>query len=307
MRSCFKCGSIITKMIYLHNMEKGNQIEEIISTLTPYFKERRDVCMAFIFGSSVKGTTHLDSDMDIALYFYPKVGNLEIEENGEYDSEEEIWSDIEELLSRNIDLIILNRAPVTLASSVFYEGIPVVIKDRNLYWRYFLTATKSAEEFRELIYDFREIKKRSTSLSEIDRERLVKVVDFLMTELSDIKLFLDLTKEDYLKNSSRRRDVERWAENIINATIDTGKIILAAERKRIPQTYREIVSNLSQITPFSTPIVESLGSYARLRNILAHEYLDIRFSQIKRFVAEAQVLYDQFLASVESWIKKHTE
>jgi ABC-type Fe3+-hydroxamate transport system substrate-binding protein len=43
-----------------------------------------------------------------------------------YDTEDEIWFDIERLLKQNADLIVLNRARSSIAASAI-NGIPIVI------------------------------------------------------------------------------------------------------------------------------------------------------------------------------------
>ena len=51
--------------------------------------------MAFLFGSRAKGQETSESDADIAVYFKPKSGQLEWEDETEYENESKIWSDIE--------------------------------------------------------------------------------------------------------------------------------------------------------------------------------------------------------------------
>jgi predicted nucleotidyltransferase len=40
--------------------------------LKKYFKERKNVAFAFLFGSHAKGSATIRSDVDIAVYFYPE-------------------------------------------------------------------------------------------------------------------------------------------------------------------------------------------------------------------------------------------
>jgi len=63
------------------------------------------------------------------------------------------------------------------------------------------------------------------------RFRLTRLLDFLENELKDYKKFESLSWEDYNKDRSKRRDVERWVENIVNSSIDIAKIILKQKRK----------------------------------------------------------------------------
>lgn len=260
--------------------------------------------MSFAFGSHVKGTATTESDFDIAVYFTPENRLPEWGAETNYPGEDEIWGDVERIVGVETDLVTLNRAPATLAASVLLEGTPILVKDRSLYWSFFLGVTAEAEDFHEFVKDYWAIKRRSHSLVPNDRSRLVRLVDFLMTELDDVENFEDLSQADYDSDSSRRRDVERWVENIVNVSIDIAKICLAASGKKIPMTYRETLSDLATIDGFDKQVAEELARFALLRNILAHEYLDIRYPRIERFIERAPWLYGTLIESVQAFLRR---
>jgi uncharacterized protein YutE (UPF0331/DUF86 family)/predicted nucleotidyltransferase len=275
------------------------ELNKKIKLLKIYFSQRQEVSMAFVFGSFAKGLAISESDFDIAVYFKPKGSSLEWEEVEEYESEDEMWGEIEKLVGRKTDFVVLNRAPSTLFYSVLQEGIPIIIKDKLLHLRLFLAISSAAEYFREFVSDFWKIKQRSFSLNEIDKERLIKIIDFLETELADYKKFYNLDQRVYETDSTTRRNVERWAENIVNSSIDVAKILLASEKQRIPQTYREILEELALLPDFDAETAKKLSQFAKLRNILAHEYLDIRFIQIKKFIDESETVYKKLVDFVK--------
>lgn len=133
-------------------------VHELAEILKGYFEKRDDILMAFLFGSYARATLHRESDVDIAVYFRPKNDFLEWEEfDIAYDAEDEIWLDIERLLKRNVDLIVLNRARSSIASSAIH-GTPIVIKDRGLYLDFMLRVTAEAEDYREMVEDYWRIK-----------------------------------------------------------------------------------------------------------------------------------------------------
>lgn len=103
-----------------------------------------------------------------------------------------------------------------------------------LFLRLFLAVSAAAEYFREFVSDFWKIKERSASLSEIDRNRLIRIVDFLTAEAAEYDKFKALDQKIYESDAAARRNIERWAESIVNSSIDVAKIILASEKKRIP-------------------------------------------------------------------------
>ncbi len=275
------------------------------ATLTDYFATRNDVVMAFLFGSHAKETQTDESDVDVAVYFRPAEGEcgatLEIEADAEYPGEREVWRRVEEIVGAEVDLVVLNRAPTALAASVFFDNVPIIVNDQALYWRYFLTVTNEAEEFGRFAHEFAQVKTRSQSLSPTDRTRLLRSLDFLEEELADIGEFQDTSKQAYVRDRSFRRNVERWVENLVNATIDIAKTILASERGRMPRTYRETVEAVGAVKAFDPKVCDELAEFTRLRNMLAHEYLDLRFSRISAFIDEAPALYESFTKSARDY------
>jgi len=82
------------------------------------------------------------------------------------------------------------------------------------------------------------------------------------------------------------------------------KIILASEKKQIPETYRLIIENLGTVQDFDQAVATSLSNFSRMRNILAHEYLDIRFAQIKKFTEQSEKSYKYLIDFVKKFINK---
>lgn len=281
----------------------SHRLEEKIALLRNYFSQKPEVLMVFIFGSYAQKRETTESDLDLAVYFKPEGGTLEWEETRYYEEEDRIWSDVERIAGQRTDFIVLNRAPATLAFSILQEGIPVIIKNPAYHLRFSLMINSAAEYLREFTRDFWMIKQRSMSLSDVDRDRLIRIIDFLEAELADYPEFKDMDRTIYESDAATRRNVERWAENIVNASIDIAKIILASEKKRIPQTYRQITEGLSLVEHFSPLTAQKLAQFSKLRNILAHEYLDIRFDQIKKFVQESETSYKDLVNFVKNFIR----
>jgi uncharacterized protein YutE (UPF0331/DUF86 family) len=134
--------------------------------------------------------------------------------------------------------------------------------------------------------------------------RLIKHITFLENEVRDYKYFSSLSWKEYNEDRNKRRNVERWIENIINSSIDISKIILNTEGLRLPDTYKEIVTALSTVQGFNKDDMEKLSAWVRLRNIISHEYLDIRWSSIKRFISETEPLYKRFIDKVKDYLEK---
>jgi uncharacterized protein YutE (UPF0331/DUF86 family)/predicted nucleotidyltransferase len=247
--------------------------------LKRYCEADQSIVLAFIFGSWVKGLAGEDSDIDFGVYLKDPA------------REDEIWMDLSRILEKEIDFIVLNDAPATLVSNVLKTGIPVAIKDRKLYLDLYLTTTLEAEDFSQFTQEYWKIYERSKSLPPEDKTRLIERMQFLESEFQEIENFKDLTHEEYVREKIRRRNIERWAENVINATIDIAKIILASEKKEIPKTYEQALLRFGMLAGLDQERAIDLASFARLRNILAHQYLDVAYLKIMALVREAPPLY----------------
>lgn len=206
-----------------------------IGMLKEYFEKNQDILMAFLFGSYTKGNQTSESDIDVAVYFTPPGKRIEWEEDKIYNNENIIWNAIENITGIKTDFIVLNRAPANLVFSVIQNGMPIVIKDPAYFLRFFLCISSAAEDFRKFIKDFWDIKRRSASISEIDKSRLIYLIDFLKTELNDFVLVKNIINKEYETDSYKRRNVERWVENIVNSSIDIAKVLLASEGRRLPR------------------------------------------------------------------------
>jgi uncharacterized protein YutE (UPF0331/DUF86 family) len=120
-------------------------------------------------------------------------------------------------------------------------------------------------------------------INNTQRTSIVKRIDFIETELKDLDDYKKLDFGNYSQNRKTRRDIERLVENIANASIDIGKIILSGEDVELPETYKDIFIKLVEIRMIDKKLSEGLSDLVRLRNILAHQYLDIKWEMIKNF------------------------
>ncbi|MCU0285780.1 MAG: DUF86 domain-containing protein [Acidobacteria bacterium] len=138
-------------------------------------------------------------------------------------------------------------------------------------------------------------------------DRLIKHINFLEEELKDHAQFERFTRDDYLKNRDKRRNIERWIENIINSTVDISRVILSIEEKPIPDTYREIVLMISTIEGLERLDTDKLAKWVKFRNIIAHEYLDIKWNSISKFIVEVEAIYSDFSAIIKEYSKHKFE
>jgi len=67
-----------------------------------------------------------------------------------------------------------------------------------------------------------------------DNERLMRIINFMELELNDLKRFTQIEYGEYQEDRDKRRNLERCIENVVNASLDIAKILLASQESEIP-------------------------------------------------------------------------
>ena len=273
-----------------------------IKKLKKYFEEQSDIVMAFVFGSQAKGLNRRVSDWDIGVYFKPKE-YLELETEGDYPNESKIWPDLVDILKTDeVDFVVLNRARPDLVYNVLREGFPLVIKDRNLYLDLLCKVSYEAMDWWDFVYEFWKIKEEAKSFTIEAKKNIIERLDFLAEQFKDLEKFKKMTWSDYRDDRDNRRNIERWIENLVIASLDIAKIILASEKKEIPQSYKDTLKVFTAIY-IDSSLADRFSGFTEFRNIIVHEYLDIKWKKIANFIKEAEKLYPTFIEKVKKIVK----
>ena len=144
--------------------------------------------------------------------------------------------------------------------------------------------------------------KKAASLTPEAKALMVEHLTFLENEFSDLTEFQGMTWKEYREDRSKRRSIERWIENLVMSAMDIAKIVLASEKKDVPQTYREALREFG-LAYFNEAFASRFCEFAELRNIVAHEYLDMRWAKIKNFIENAAELYPVFIKGVKNLLE----
>ena len=114
-------------------------------------------------------------------------------------------------------------------------------------------------------------------------------------------------REEYEDNPRQRNEIERWLENITNACIDIAKIMLGSQKKLIPPTYRETMRRAIHASKLPVDFEDKFDDWVRLRNVLAHEYLDIKWDRISRFTKESKPYIERYVESAKQFLDENKE
>jgi len=92
--------------------------EQIRSKLFPFFSERKEILLAYLFGSVAGGKAGKLSDIDLAVCLEPEL----IPEAGGYGYQSEITVKLQAILKDKVDLVVLNEASTVLKFQVLKNG-----------------------------------------------------------------------------------------------------------------------------------------------------------------------------------------
>lgn len=137
-----------------------------------------------------------------------------------------------------------------------------------------------------------------------DRSKFIPHIHYLEKELSFSEVYeREIDWKVYQTQRSKRLEVERWVECLINATLDISKRLLTIREEEIPESSREVLFQIASRIYNREEEAETFSELAKIRNTLAHRYLDIKWQDIKRFFQIVFKLYPAFL----DYIKKELE
>lgn len=119
------------------------QVNISLEQIKLYCADSKEILMAFLFGSYVSGYNCKESDVDIAVYLTKEDKAIE----------GRIQTYFERTFKKEVDLVVLNRCPATLAWTILRKGIPVVIKNRAKYIDFMLEVSNEAEDFLDFNLD----------------------------------------------------------------------------------------------------------------------------------------------------------
>ncbi|NPV53845.1 MAG: nucleotidyltransferase domain-containing protein [Firmicutes bacterium] len=103
------------------------QPQQLIAKLEAFFADRAEVIFAYLFGSQARAQAGPLSDIDIAVFLNDTV------EPAHYTRYRlELWGALSALLHRNdIDIVVLNRAPVLLRHRVLRDGKLILCRNEG--------------------------------------------------------------------------------------------------------------------------------------------------------------------------------
>lgn len=122
--------------------------EDLSEMLVAYLAAQPDVVAAYVFGSVAQGRARPQSDVDIAVLLA-----ADLDEEARFDRRLRMGWEVERIIGRQTDLVVLNDAPPLLQHQVLKHGRLIFERDRAARVEFEVRAGKIYADLKPM-YDF---------------------------------------------------------------------------------------------------------------------------------------------------------
>lgn len=117
-----------------------------------------------------------------------------------------------------------------------------------------------------------------------------------------LKELQPLSIEEFIADQIVCAAAERYFQVAIQATLDTGGILLAQASSRVPENYSDIFPNLANLGVLPGDFAQKLVGMAKFRNILVHMYLEVDPRRMYHYVQHNLDDFELFAQYVSTYI-----
>lgn len=265
--------------------------ETVSVTAREALEEDENVLLAYLFGSYARDANQPISDIDIAVLL----------KDNRLEKQAEVLCRIAKafhVAEDKIDIVDLSRADAHLKYNILREGVKLV--DRGF----------EGELINEIVERYPEIRESlNMALKEwlkvdpkIDQAIVSRRLDEVLNNAAIIReRYAHKSVEWILSDSERTLALERAMERIIESMVDICRHIVSAKSLGLIETQAEYPLRLAQHQLMPEGLAQKVSELSRIRNILAHRYLEIDYAIL---IARAQETAEQIVPYFADWIKK---
>ena len=106
-------------------MERANVSPALLARISEALAPREEILEAYLFGSRARGGARPDSDFDVAVYV-----DEACTDDGHWGYQAELTTDLMAWLGTNeVDVVVLNTAPILLYHRVLRDGVRFLSRD----------------------------------------------------------------------------------------------------------------------------------------------------------------------------------
>lgn len=141
-------------------------------------------------------------------------------------------------------------------------------------------------------------------MTTLDRESLFYKLEKIRVNLKKLRALGRLSFKEFLEDIEHTATAERLLQTAIEAMLDVGNHIIAAEGWRAPLEYRDVFLILRQQKLLPPKDVERYVAMVGLRNRLVHAYDEIDYHKIHALLRNDLADFDRYIRSILRHVKR---
>jgi uncharacterized protein YutE (UPF0331/DUF86 family)/predicted nucleotidyltransferase len=259
------------------------EIFEMIPALRDLL-HKHQVQGAYLFGSVLQDAAGPLSDLDIAVWPPPALTDW----FGYYSELYEALCGL--FQADNIDLVLLNQAPLSLQRHIVLDGLSILDGDgaadveERILARYIDLAGWRQENWDMTWYlACRGAAREVNMINREQVERFVFLIRDAVRELQALKLE-EMGLEMYQGDKRTQALSEHYLRIATEALLDLGRHVIVKTGLGVPQEYREVGKILREKRVVPTDLGKQIEAMAGMRNILVHLYWDLDYNLLYKTI-----------------------
>lgn len=272
------------------------EVREMIPALRELLR-RHEARGAYLFGSALQDRGGRLSDLDIAV--------LPPDLHDWLSYYDELYGDLCHLFQAdNIDLVLLNQAPLSLQTRVVLDGLRILDGKGAASWeeRVLARHAELASWRRENWDVTRQLARRGTlrEVNMIDRERVERFMFLIRDAVRELRaLHLgEMGLDAYQADKHIRALSEHYLRIALEATLDLGRHVIVKTGLGVPQEYGEVGKILREQGVVPPELGEQLRAMAGMRNVLVHLYWDVDYGLLYKTIVDELETFERCIERI---------
>jgi len=138
----------------------------------------------------------------------------------------------------------------------------------------------------------------------LDKNRILSKLDELDSYLSELKIVMPKSYQEYAGSIEKKRSCERLLHILIESVIDICALIVKGLRLGLPAEEEDLFEKLEKKKIISKGMKEKLKSMRGFRNIMVHRYADVDDELVFDNLGNINDL-KEFRKEIGSFLRKH--
>jgi len=139
----------------------------------------------------------------------------------------------------------------------------------------------------------------------VDKTLILRKLSALEEYLNQISEYRSISLDQYAGDWKSQRIIERTLQMMVEACIDIASHIIADMKLRVPDSYADIFTVLSENQIVAESLSESLERMAKFRNIVVHDYDKVDADIVIGILRNHLDDFESFKDTVVEFIKDH--